>query len=207
MCWNEYISLNTYVFSMGMLLFMIYNNNYTPYKIDIDIYGYFFIVSFCSMQLIEYFLWRNLKNKKINYFYSLLGQLLVAIQPIASLLLLKNTILKIQMIVLYSLFALIIFFTHKQIFKTTTQNGHLKWTWIPIHKYIYFIWMLFLMFSFIVNQHYVAIAIALFLFIITIIIAPEGSGGSLWCWTINFSMIFYAIYLLLYMPYKELTGC
>jgi len=207
MCWNQHISLNTYVFSMGMLLLMIYNNKYTPYKINVDGYGYFFIVSFCSMQLIEYFLWKNLENKKLNYFYSLLGQLLVGIQPIASLLLLTNTILKIQMILVYSIFAVGIFFTHEKVFKTSVHNGHLKWSWLPIESYMYVIWLFFLMFSFIVNHHYTAIGISLLFFAITALAAPSGTGGSLWCWTINFSMIFYAMYLLLFMPFKELSGC
>ena len=76
------------------------------------------------MQLIEYFLWKNLENKKLNYLYSALGQLLVTIQPIASLLLLSNTVLKIQMILLYTIFAIGTFFTHDKIFKTSVQNGH-----------------------------------------------------------------------------------
>lgn len=207
MCWNEYVSLNTYVFSVGMLLLMIYNNNYTPYKVNINIYGYFFILSFCSMQLIEYFLWRNLENKKLNYVYSVIGQILVAIQPIASLLLLTDTLLKAQMIGLYSLFVGSVFFTHKKIFKTSVQNGHLKWSWVPINSYIYLIWVFFLMFSFIANHNYLALLVALFLFVITYLNAESGTGGSLWCWTINFSMIFYAVYLLLYMPFQELNGC
>ena len=206
MCWNEYVSLNTYVFSMGMLLLMIYNNTYTPYKVNIDIYGYFFILSFCSMQLIEYFLWRNLDNKW-NYVYSAIGQILVAIQPIASLLLLSNSSLKVQMIGLYSLFVGIVFLTHKKIFKTSNQNGHLKWSWVPIQSYIYFIWLFFLMFSFFVNRHHLALVVALFLFAITYFNAESGTGGSLWCWTINFSMIFYALYLLVYLPFQELNGC
>ena len=195
------------MYLVGMLLLMIYNNNYTPYKVNINVYGYFFILSFCSMQLIEYFLWKNLENKKLNYFYSLLGQLLVAIQPIVSLLLLTNTILKFKMIGLYCLFLLSVFVTHEKIFKTTVQNGHLKWTWVPIHHYIYFIWLFFLMFSFFMNKYYTAIGVTLFLFAITYISASSGTGGSLWCWTINFSMIFYAIYLLLYTPFRELKGC
>jgi hypothetical protein len=159
------------------------------------------------MQLIEYFLWKNINNKQLNYFYSLLGQILVTIQPIASLLLLSNPILKIQMILFYSLFVVSIFFTHEKIFKTTVQNGHLKWTWVPIQYYIYYIWLFFLLFSFIINQHYIAIGVAIFLFFITYLNSPSGTGGSLWCWSINFSMIFYAMYLLLYMPFCELTNC
>ena len=207
MCWNQYVSLNTYVFSMGMLLLMIYNNNYTPYKVNIGIYGYFFIVSFCSMQLIEYFLWRNLENKKLNYLYSVLGQILSAIQPIPSLLMLTNPTLKIQMIGLYVLFVIIVVLTHKPIFKTSIQNGHLKWSWVPMSYYVYMIWLFFMLFSFAVNRNYLAILFGLFLFAITYYNADSGTGGSLWCWTINFSMILYAVYLLVYLPFQELNGC
>lgn len=206
MCWNEHVSLNTYLFSIGMLGLMIYNNEYTPYKIEgFNIYWYFFILSFCTMQLIEYFLWTHLTNKKLNYIFSVLGQCLVAIQPIVSLFLLTNVRLRQIMIFLYSIFVSIIFVTHKQIFKTTIENGHLKWTWVPIHTYLYFIWMFFLMFSFVINQYFIAIFAAIFLFIITY--TSNGTGGSLWCWSINFSMIFYAIYLLIFMPLQELNSC
>jgi len=205
MCWNKHVSLNTYLFSIGMLGLMIYNNQYTPYKIQgFNIYWYFFILSFCTMQLIEYFLWIHLKDKKLNYLFSVAGQILITIQPIASLLLLTNKTIRQFMILFYSIFVAFIFFTHKKIFKTTIKNGHLKWSWIPIKSYVYFIWMFFLLFSFVINQYYIAIILAILLFFLT---NTSGTGGSLWCWTINFSMIFYAIYLLILMPFQELNSC
>jgi len=157
------------------------------------------------MQLIEYFLWIYLKDKKLNYLFSALGQVLITIQPIASLLLLTNEPLRQIMILLYSIFIIFMFFTHEKIFKTTIENGHLKWTWIPIEPYVYFVWMFFLLFSFIINKYYIAIGLAIILFFITNI--SKGTGGSLWCWTINLSMIFYAIYLLIIMPFQELNSC
>jgi len=204
MCWNEHVSLNTYVFSVGMLALMIYNNTYTPYKVDgFNMYWYFFILSFCTMQLIEYFLWTNLNDKKLNYLFSALGQLLIGLQPIASLFLLTNESMRNIMLFFYSIFVVFIFFTHKKIFKTTVENGHLKWSWIPIQPYIYFIWMFFLLFSFVINRYYIAIVLAILLYIMTNF--SKGTGGSLWCWSINLSMIFYAIYLLIFMPLKEIT--
>ena len=206
MCWNEHVSLNTYLFSMGMLGLLIYNNTYTPYKVaGFNGYWYFFIVSFCTMQLIEYFLWRNLDDKKVNKLLSMTGQGLVTVQPIASLFLLNNATLRNVMVTLYVLFAGIVGATQKKVFKTSTENGHLKWTWVPLKTYQYVVWLFFLLFSFVMNKQYVAIAVALFLFCITY--NGKGTGGSLWCWTINFSMIFYAIYLLIYLPLKEKKVC
>ena len=48
------------------------------------------MVSFISMQFIEFILWRNLNNKFINKIMSILGSLLLVIQPIASLTILEN---------------------------------------------------------------------------------------------------------------------
>ena len=71
MCWNQYVSINTFVFSVFVLLLIMYNNKYSPYKIkELDnIYAYIFLMSFFTMQLIEFFLWRNLDNKELNKTY------------------------------------------------------------------------------------------------------------------------------------------
>ena len=208
MCWNASVSLNTFCFSIGMLCLMIYNNSYTKYKIaGFNVYWYLFILSFCSMQLIEFFLWRNLSNPKINRLWSMIGQILVTIQPIISLMLIKPNI-KYCLISIYCAFALFVFYTHKQIFKTSTFNGRLKWNWVPVSNTILGIWLFFLLFSFILNKHYIAILIAMFLFAITYYSnLNNGTGGSFWCWTINFTMIFYAVYLLIIMPFWEHGIC
>lgn len=33
MCWNENISLNTFVFTTAVMIFIWYNNTYTQYKL------------------------------------------------------------------------------------------------------------------------------------------------------------------------------
>jgi len=59
-----------------------------------------------------------------------------------------------------------------------------------------------------VNQYYIALFIAFVLFAITYYSnLNNGTGGSLWCWTINFTMIFYAFYLLIFLPFKEHGIC
>ena len=100
MCWNQNVSLNTFIFSMFVLLLIAYNNTYTQYKTPIfnNKFVYFFFISFITMQLIEFFLWRNIDNKKINNLLSMIGALLLLIQPIASLLMLKDDSLKYKLI-------------------------------------------------------------------------------------------------------------
>ena len=68
MCWNENVSLNTFLFSGFILALIIYNNSFTKYKIQElnNKWVYFFIASFVFMQLIEFFIWRNIDNKFSN---------------------------------------------------------------------------------------------------------------------------------------------
>ena len=210
MCWNEHVSLNTFVFSMFVLLLVFYNDFYTPYKINPEksLYFYFFVISFASMQLVEYFLWRNLNDKKKVQTISLLGQLLVLVQPIASLLMLKNDVLKWGMILLYSVPAFFMFMLSNKNYKTTVVNGHLKWNWMPTSDFMYLIWLFFLLFSFIVNGHFYMLFAAFVLFVITYWSNHStGTAGSLWCWSINLFMIYFAIQLLVILPFQEHGVC
>jgi hypothetical protein len=58
MCWNASVSLNTFLFSIFILLLIVYNNSFTQYKIqDLNnIWIYLFLASFIFMQLIEFFI-------------------------------------------------------------------------------------------------------------------------------------------------------
>lgn len=57
MCWNQKVSLNTFLFSLFAASFAYFNN-------VLNFYTYLYFISFISMQLVEYFAWGNLNNKK-----------------------------------------------------------------------------------------------------------------------------------------------
>ena len=69
MCWNSEVSLNTFAFSTFVLGMIIYNNAYTQYKIPElnNIWVYLLLFSVISMQLVEFFVWRNIDNKYYNH--------------------------------------------------------------------------------------------------------------------------------------------
>ena len=149
-------------------------------------------------------------NRKL----SILGALLLVIQPMASLLLLKDDFVKKTMLAAYSIPA-ISFFVYKvytQEFNTTvTKSGHLRWNWINLdkNKILGLVWFFFLYFSIFSNkQNYEAGFITLFLLVLSYYsYNKEGSYGSLWCWSINSLMIFYAIKLMILIPYQEHGLC
>ena len=216
MCWNQYISLNTFVFSIFVLLLIVYNNKYSPYKLNElnSIYAYFFLMSFITMQLIEFFLWRNLNNKDLNKLFSILGALLLLLQPVASLTLLKDIDLRNKMLSLYVIPAFSYFiyeFNNKEFLTVISKTGHLKWYWVDLsgNKQILLIaWLFFLFFSIFYNKYYLALAYTVVLLIISLYsYQKDGSFGSLWCWSINSLMLFYAIKLLVILPYKQHGLC
>ena len=217
MCWNQYVSLNTFTFSTIILILIAYNNKYTPYKISElnNIFAYIFFMSFITMQLIEFFLWRNLNNKDINRKLSIAGALLLMVQPIASLLMLKDDFTRKAMLTAYTIPAFAYFIykvkTQPNFNTTVTPMGHLRWNWLnqDKNKLLGLIWFFFLYFSiFVEKQYYTAGIITLALLAVSYYsYNKEGSYGSLWCWSINSLMIYYAIKLLIVLPYKEHGLC
>ena len=206
MCWNQHVSLNTFAFSAFMLILLVYINSCTPFKIKgFNLFYYFFILSFISMQLIEFFLWRNLKNVGLNYFWSSLGQLLVTVQPIAALSTLPNATLKTGLLAAYAGFVVFLYSkygNHQP--NTKVYNGHLQWNWAQLSWVEYLTWLAFLSFALVYNGYYEAVLVALVLLVITYYsYSVHRTAGSLWCWSINLSMLAYAVYLLVVLPFRE----
>jgi hypothetical protein len=216
MCWNQYVSINTFIFSIFVLIFIAVNNKYSPYKIkEFDsIFVYLFFVSFVLMQLIEFFIWRNLKNEKMNKLFSILGAFLLIIQPIASLMMLKNNILKMKMIVIYSIPAFTYFIyqlKYHNFYTEVSKSGHLKWVWsipnnkisIPVIFYLYF-----LMYSVFKNKHYLLITYSIALLLLSYYLyVKDDTVTSIWCWSVNTLMLYFAFKLLILLPVNEHGFC
>lgn len=209
MCWNEQVSLNTFLFSGFVLLLIIYNNKFTNYKIQElnNNYIYLFIASFIFIQLIEFFIWKNINNKFYNNIFSIMAILLLSIQPIASMMFLSNIKLRNMLLILYSSLAIpfsIYNFSSKNIYSVISESGHLRWKFFDSDPLIWFVWLFFFAFSFIYEKKWFGIAFGAVSLIITFInYQNDNTLGSMWCWSANSVMIYYAFYLLIYLPFKE----
>jgi len=211
MCWNKEVSLNTFLFSFFVLLLLYFNNKYTQYKIPElqNNWTLLFLASFIFMQLIEYFIWNNINNKFYNQIFSILALLLITSQPFFSLMMLSN--LKLRNLLLFIYLTCAIPFVLYYIFTTNIsskigKNGHLKWLFIDLNSFTFFGWLFFLLFS----LFYQGEGFGLCFGIISLIISyynyiKDGTVGSMWCWAVNLIMLYYAIYLLIYLPFKNLS--
>ena len=209
MCWNEHISLNTFLFSSFVLLLIIYNNLFTKYKIQElnNTFVYIFIASVIFIQLIEFFIWKNINNKFYNNMFSIMATLLLLLQPIASIMILSNIQLRNMLLFFYLLLAIpysIYKFSTKNIHSVISESGHLRWKFFDTTPIIWFVWLFFFVFSFIYEKRWFGIIFSMVALVITFInYKGDHTMWSMWCWSVNSIMIYYSFYLLLYLPFLE----
>lgn len=213
MCYNENISLNTFVFSIAVMGFIYYNNKYTQYKIPAfhNNYVYLFFISIVSMQLIEYFLWKSIKtsNMKMNYIASLIGWIFIRIlQPLSfiSLLPVAYTSLRNLLIIGYliCLFGLTWFKSTPIDFKTTVKNDHLYWNWLYGEKIQYVVLSL-VYFGFLIPTFFIfpCLMPLSLLYFVYLYFYRTNNWTSMWCWSINLTFIYYLFWILIIAPYYE----
>ena len=216
MCWNQYISINTFVFGVFVLLLVAFNNKYSNYKIEFfnNIYAYLFVLSVISMQFIEFILWRNLKNISINRLFSTFGLLLLTIQPFFSLLMINNNIrLRNTLLAIYTIPTILylIYNISNTNIHTVSKSGHLYWDWqnsyfsnnfsIPIVLLYY---LFFVFYSFIYNKQYVMLIYLLLFIVLKYYYYKDKTASSLWCFYLNTIMLYFLFEILLRKPFNEL---
>ena len=215
MCWNAEVSLNTFIFSSFVLLLIIYNNTYTKYKIkELTVNAYIFLMSFILMQLLEYFIWRNINNAYYNNIFSLCASFIIVVQPVASLMMLTNETLKTSMIFMYLFLAIpysIYQYSINKIYSSVTPMGHLNWHFFngnlieTICKWL--VYLFFFLFSLFYNGNYVGLIFGISILSLSIYnYYKDVSITSMWCWLINSIMVYYAVYLLFYLPYQDIRS-
>jgi len=227
MCWNAEVSLNTFAFSTFVLGMIMYNNAYTQYKIPElnNIYMYLLLFSVISMQLVEFFIWRNIDNKYYNHFFTLGVCFVLLLQPFFSIMTTSDSYIRNIVLTGYIFLAVPYFLyqsfrqsknpngtlgSTKYVHSIVTKSGHLKWDIVSAEKKSYHrilnwsLWLFFFLFSFVYNGHLIGV---LFLVIILGIVVynyfQDNSIGSMWCWLANSVSIYYAVYLLIYLPFCD----
>lgn len=186
MCWNQKVSLNTFLFSLFGISFAYFNN-------VIKFYDYLFFLSFISMQLVEYFAWGNLNNKKMIIFLSKIGLFLILVQPfLINLGYDIDNKIKTWIIALYILFIFFCLLYFPIDFSMNkAKNGHLAWKWLKFPTIINFIWLSFLLGVLLYQKRYFEFSAYLILFLaIYYTYYKTDTWGSLWCWIANLVAVY-----------------
>ena len=131
MCWNAEVSLNTFIFGIISAIIVWRLNIVKKFTIII-------ILSITLMQLLEYFTWKNLKNKVINYYLSIIGLIIIFLQIII-LIINTSNIIYINILLILLLFFIILYFLtdfrNDKLKMDVGKNKHLVWHWLDIPIY------------------------------------------------------------------------
>jgi len=216
MCWNPDISINTFILGVLTLCFIYYSNTYTKYHTPVfeNKWAYVFGFLVISMQLIEYFIWKNLKNEKMNIMLSKMAFSLITFQPVPLIMMIINERIRYITLFAYSIFAIIYYniikFNVKTPPTTVSLNGHLVWNWLTFsgYEYIYvFVYMFFYVFSTYYSKNYQLLWFVILLFSLSFITYfKDRTWGSMWCWVSNLIWIYFIIKITIIQPFIEYNG-
>lgn len=193
MCWNAEVSLQTFTFTI-ICFIIAYIYNYPLNKL-------IFLMVFSSMQLVEYFLWKNIDNKKKNEFYSKIGLLVILLEPLAGINMIENTPLKINLSFFYLWITFIyLLLNYKNINFSTTigKKGFLKWNWLDviypnqniIHSFYFILWTFFLFYSCYLTKDWIILVIGIFTYLYSWYnYTKYDAFGTYWCYIVNFIWI------------------
>jgi hypothetical protein len=193
MCWSADASLKTFMIGIIGILYG-YVNNYSIIEL-------IFLFSFSIMQLIEYFIWTYYNNPYLNHIFTLIGYIIIGIQPIISILTLKDKYVNIMIILLVIYISGILIKKDKIInqsyYSYEGKNKHLVWSWLEKKNMDYislFIYFICLLLPILINGY-----IRLFFYgLITLILSlyyfiKYDTWGTIWCWLVNFWVLFMVI--------------
>ena len=217
MCWNPDISLNTFFFAILVLLFVFLSNTFTKYKSETFhnplVYLYLLEISF--IQLIEFFLWRNLENKQVNEQLSKLLSLVISIQPPTLMLMMPNSIWKYTLLASYGVI-MMFYVVYRQLTNlvhvTTTvgSNGHLIWAGFNIKGYDNPLLFGFLLFYsiplFFINNPLLVLFVLVSMLTTLFFYSKHKTFSTMWCWTANIFLLYFVVDILLVKPFYEYNG-
>jgi hypothetical protein len=184
MCFNEKVSIITYIFGIIGCINLYFNLNL---KIEAIIFAWII-----QMQLIEYFLWNNQSCNQINIDVTKVGIIVNHLEPIVlwiTILALSTHKLPDYVNILMILFVIVTYLYTKNIFLdkcTLKKNNNLIWEWnrgeYNIIYYLFFIICINLLFLYGVNDgKKLAILITALFLISYIFYRDEKSVGAMWC--------------------------
>ena len=216
MCWNADISINTFLFSCFALTFIYITNTYTKYKTHSFDHPlvYLFLGFVVSMQLIEYFVWKNLHNNRVNTLLSKLISANVMVQPFILMCMIESSLIRYTILGLYVLsvvlFRLYKVFLNPFVFRTSVYKGHLKWDWIElkgIEGVMQLIYLAFYLAALLLIQNPLITLFGLVsMFVTFFFYFKDGTFGSMWCWVINLFLLYFIVNILLIQPFLEYNG-
>ena len=204
MCWSAEVSLKTWYFAVAGLLIGLYGG--------FPLHKLIFVMVFSTIQLVEYFIWKNLQNPAKNQLYSILGHIVILLEPLAALLLVPSRKVALCVAILY----IVLMSRHVyQVYSTDAEkvqenkfttkvgeNGHLLWPFVKgFGNWTGILWFVVFFFGVVMSRDLVIMLVA------TVALAYStyksnytGTFTTLWC---NYSNTLW-VWIILWVVAKKL---
>ena len=165
-----------------------------------------FLMSFISMQLVEFFLHISRGSGLLNTIFSAAGFATIAAQPLFAIQSIKDGdfAYKRELTAAYLAGIILLLAVLQPEFQTVAgKHGHLVWKWLRIPTIALVVWFAALSVRFIVNKEWLILSfIGLTAAYSYNSYINDGTWGSMWCWIANIVAFVY----LGQIGYKALTG-
>jgi len=193
MCYNASVSLNTFLFGVGVAIIAYYTKIIPNFAILI-------LLSFSSMQLLEFFTWTYYNNPRINKFLSIIGLFIIFIQ----VLLLnyyypdpKTSKFLLSLMFLFILLFIIIQLPYVNFTMKKGKNKHLVWYWLDLP----IIWIIiglsfYLIPVFLTKNLLMIITVVIILCISLYFYWKYKTWGTMWCYFSNILWV-YILFLII----------
>jgi hypothetical protein len=175
--------METFAFSFGVFTF--------AYLFGFDPKLLFLYFWFFSMQLVEFFLWRNIDDIYWNRVFSLVAFSILAVQPFAMTLIVSNPVIRMWFLGLYAIYVSLLIYIHFSkrdeinYSVSVAKNGHLSWNWVSNYVNAYYIYLFFFA-VLILEKEYIAFVVILITHLYSFInYYQDKTFSSMWCWTAN----------------------
>jgi len=207
MCWNPDISINTFLFACLSLVFIFLANTYSKYKIQTfdNPLVYLLFIEIAAIQLVEFFLWRNLHNKPINKLFSRIASYVILSQPFTLIFMINKPLMKKILLLLYGIFIIIHnIFLAPRLNTTVGVNGHLSWDWLNCKPIFLFTGLLFYLVPLLfIDKPVLSFFIIILLFTTLISYFRYNTFGTMWCWVSNFILLYFILEILIIKPFYD----
>lgn len=185
MCWSAEGSLATW--ALGMILATYAKIHATAHPAI-----WFLGLEFTQMQLIEYFLWKNLNNPEQNALWSRAGMWLILAQPYFSIWTIQNLQLRRTLWALYSGAIILFLNSEKRDYSTEVGgNGHLKWNFLfERGSWFNIVWALGLLAPLVYSGHTEVFWFGSLTALVSLYFNSKyKTTGSYWCWLVVFGWL------------------
>ena len=221
MCWNSDISLNTFLFACFAITFIFIANTFTKYKSSTfeNPLVYLLLFEVALMQLIEFFLWRNLKNRDVNILLSKIAAFTILLQIGTLILMINNKIYKRVFIIAFVLYfsALYLYKSvyNPFVFHTSVgKSGHLQWEWLNNNGWLNNGWeniflvglLLYIIPLLLINNIFLSVFASIYLLLSLYFYYSQNAWGTMWCWGLNLFLLYFVVDILLIKPFYEYNG-